>query len=55
MLAVDKENGLYGALYVEFLPRIMQHVIFHLCESNGGFSTKLTKYIFVIHALVVRR
>ena len=55
MLAVDKENGLYGVLYLEFLPRVMQRVEFCLCESNGGFSTKLTKYIFIVHALVIRR
>ena len=42
MLAIDKENGLHGVLYVEFLPRIMQRVAFCSCESNGGFSTKFT-------------
>ena len=55
MLVVDKENGLYGALYVEFVPRIMQRVVFCLRESNEGFSTKLTKYNLVIHVLVVCR
>jgi len=44
MLAVDKENGLHGASYVEFLSRIMQHDVLCSYESNGGFSKKLTKY-----------
>ena len=39
MLAVDKENGLHGASYVEYLSRIMQRIVFCLCEYNGGFST----------------
>ena len=34
MLAVDKENGLHGASYVEFLPRIMQRVVFCSCVMN---------------------
>ena len=55
MLVVDKENGLHEALYVEFLPRIMQRVIFCSCESNGGFSTKFTKYDSLIDMHVVYR
>ena len=49
MLAVDKENGLHGELYVEFLPRIMQRVVLRSFESNGGFSTKLTKYDSLVY------
>ena len=55
MLVVDKENGLHKALYVEFLPRIMQRVIFCSCESNGGFSTKFTKYDSLVYIHVVCR
>ena len=55
MLVVDKENGLHEALYVEFLPRIMQRVIFCSCESNGGFSTKFAKYDSLVYIHVVCR
>ena len=55
MLVVDKENGLHEALYVEFLPHIMQRVIFCSCESNGGFSTKFTKYDSLVYIHVVCR
>ena len=55
MLVVDKENGLHGVLYVEFLPRIMQRVVFCSCESNGGFSTKFTKYDSLVYIHVVCR
>ena len=46
---VDKENGLHRVLYVEFLPCIMQRVVFCSCESNGGFSTKFTKYDSLVY------
>ena len=55
MLAVDKENGLHGASYVEFLPHIMQRVVLCSYESNGGFSTKLTKYDSFVYVHVVCR
>ena len=55
MLVVDKEKGLHGVLYVEFLPRIMQCVVFCSCESNGGFSTKFTKYDSLVYIHVVYR
>ena len=55
MLVVDKENGLHEALYVEFLPRIMQRVIFCSCESNGGFSTKFAKYDSLVYIHVIYR
>ena len=51
MLVVNKENRLYGVKYVEFLPCIKQCAIFCLCETNGRFSTKFTKYHLVVHVL----
>ena len=55
MSAVIKENGLHEALYMEFLPRIMQCVVFCLCESYGGFSMKFTKYYSLVHVYVIHK
>ena len=53
MLVVNKENGSYGVKCVEFFPRFKQRVVFCLCEANGGFSAKFTKYNLVVHVLRV--
>ena len=55
MLAVIKENGLHEASYMEFLPRIMQRLVFFLYESYGGFSVKFTKYYSLVHVYVVHK
>ena len=55
MSAVIKENGLHEALYMEFLPHIMQCVVFCLCESYGGFSVKFTKYYSLVHVYVIHK